>query len=302
MVRRPGETGGDNGATPDPRYLRLRSKVLELDPATLGISPSRELPRVFAFVMDRSIGTGVATTVTLADGTTSMYTSTGGGVIGGGFHEFVVRANRQLLLSAESNLDQLVDRGEPTLPPNGLVRLTAVTYDGLRSVAAAPEDLGRWPHPASPLFRCANQIVTELRKMHEATRDKTTRVASAEDSLTRLAKAARGRDRRLIAHLLELGDEVDERSPYGYTALMFAAAAPDLEVVAMLLEHGADPNAATDVGATALMNAAQADRKAAIALLLSAGADPTATDAKGRTALAYAEQAGHMESAALLRP
>lgn len=56
------------------------------------MSPSAELPRVFGVIMDTTFASGTVTLVALADGTASLYASTGGGVIGGGAHERVAVA------------------------------------------------------------------------------------------------------------------------------------------------------------------------------------------------------------------
>ena len=48
------------------------------------MQPTERFPNVFGVVMDMTYPSGVATLVTFADGTASLYTSTGGGIIGGG--------------------------------------------------------------------------------------------------------------------------------------------------------------------------------------------------------------------------
>ena len=53
-------------------------------------------------VMETGYPNGVASLVCLRDGTTSLYTSTGGGIIGGGAHDPVVRANHALLATIEA--------------------------------------------------------------------------------------------------------------------------------------------------------------------------------------------------------
>src|ERR1035437_6926854 len=74
---------GDRGADV---YAGLREQILRLDPATAGMSQRPGGPIVWGALMEMGYPNGVATIVALADGTTSMYTSTGGGIIGGGAH------------------------------------------------------------------------------------------------------------------------------------------------------------------------------------------------------------------------
>ena len=59
--------------------------------------------------MEMAFPEGAATLVSLADGTTSMYTSTGGGVIGGGAHDAVVQAGRAFLLELERRVIRVLE-------------------------------------------------------------------------------------------------------------------------------------------------------------------------------------------------
>lgn len=86
---------------PQEVYAGLRGMVLGLDPKKVGVEPTRELPRVWGIVVDWGMDSGSATFVALADGTASMYTSSGGGVIGAGEHEPVQAAAQRLLDVAE---------------------------------------------------------------------------------------------------------------------------------------------------------------------------------------------------------
>ena len=51
-------------------YATLRDAVLRADPSKVGIRPTADLATVWGLVMDWSLETGVATIVSLADGTT----------------------------------------------------------------------------------------------------------------------------------------------------------------------------------------------------------------------------------------
>ena len=110
---------------------------------------------------------GTATVVGLADGTTSMYTSTGGGVIGGGAHESVATATSEWLALTESMLDLLPVDSDTRLPTTNRVTLRAFTHEGHRAVTAPEDDLGYGMHPASPLFHAAHKVLSELRLIDE---------------------------------------------------------------------------------------------------------------------------------------
>lgn len=149
-------------------YDGLRRQILQLDPASVGISPSPTLPRVWGLVMDMTSDAGTATLVGLADGTTSLYLSSGGGVIGGGEHARIAGATRALLRVVEQRLDQMPTTTEAPLPTPGRVVLRAMTYHGQRAVDAAEDDLGHRRHPLADIFHAAHDVITELRLVDEA--------------------------------------------------------------------------------------------------------------------------------------
>jgi hypothetical protein len=151
-------------------YAGLRNSILSLDPAEVGIGPTPELPRVWGFVMDTGYPNGTATVVALADGTTSLYTSTGGGIIGAGEHATVAAATRALLGVVEAHLDQLPTDAQYDLPPADWVVLRALTYGGQRAVLAEEDELGYDRHPLSPIFHAVHKVITALRLLDESRR------------------------------------------------------------------------------------------------------------------------------------
>jgi hypothetical protein len=149
-------------------YEGLRQQILQLDPASVGISPSATLPRVWGLVMDIGSPTATATLISLADGTTSLYLSTGGGMIGGGEHPQVASATRALLLRVERQLDSMPNTTDAPLPAPGRVVLRAMTYHGQRAVDAAEDDLGHRRHTLADIFHAGHKVITELRLLDEA--------------------------------------------------------------------------------------------------------------------------------------
>jgi hypothetical protein len=69
-----------NSPTPEPApiYLQLRQRILGFNPDELGLKPSLEAPHVWAVLVEMGYEVGTATLVSLVDGTTSLYYSTGG--------------------------------------------------------------------------------------------------------------------------------------------------------------------------------------------------------------------------------
>jgi hypothetical protein len=146
-------------------YLGLRQQALNVNRDQL----SEPAPgRIVALLMETGYPEAVATLVGLADGTTSMYFSNGGGMIGAGGHEQVAEATRRWLALAEAFLDGFAATpAEPGLPGEGETQFVAITEDG-RSILRAPDDdLGEGRHSASPLFHAAHAVISEIRLVDE---------------------------------------------------------------------------------------------------------------------------------------
>jgi hypothetical protein len=158
------------GLEPDEVYLALRGKALGLDPGEVGIVPSPDLPHVWAVLMETGYPGGIATLVALADGTTSLYLSGGGGMIGAGGHPQVAAATLRLLGAVEQQLDRMPATLDTVLPEAGRVALRALTYSGQHAVEADEADLAYGRHPLSPVFHAAHDVITELRLIDEARR------------------------------------------------------------------------------------------------------------------------------------
>lgn len=151
-------------ATPAEVARDLRDKALSVEAATLGIQPTRERHRVWGALMDTGYPEGVATLVTLADGTASLYFSGGGGVIGGGAHETIRAAVLTFLEVAEAHLAGLSPTIETPLPSVGRVRFYVRTFEGTLTGEAGEEDLGEGRHPLSPVFHAGHAVITAMRE------------------------------------------------------------------------------------------------------------------------------------------
>jgi hypothetical protein len=149
-------------------YQGLRAQILNLDPATAGLPQGPEQRVVWGALIETGYPRGTATLVTLADGTTSLYLSTGGGIIGGGFHEAVATATRSLLTELERHLPVLRPDPDAALPAVGRVIIRALTYTGRMSAEASEDDLGHGRHQLSPAFHVAHRVITGLRLIDEA--------------------------------------------------------------------------------------------------------------------------------------
>jgi hypothetical protein len=117
--------------------------------------------------METAYPNGIATLVALGDGTTSLYTSTGGGVIGGGEHQAVATETRGFLAELARHLDQLAPDEDDELPAVGDVTIRALTYSGRASVEAPQDELSSRNHPLARVFYAGHRVITALRQVDQ---------------------------------------------------------------------------------------------------------------------------------------
>jgi hypothetical protein len=113
--------------------------------------------------METGYPEAVATLVAVVDGTSSLYFSNGGGLLGAGTHAAVGEASRRWLEAGQEFLPQLSVMTDPPLPTDGLTQFVAVTREGLCGAVAPEEELGENRHRLSPLFYAAQDVITQIR-------------------------------------------------------------------------------------------------------------------------------------------
>jgi hypothetical protein len=153
--------------SPDPA---LRAHLLAMRPEDVNLAPTPELPHVWAALMEMAVSQATATLVAVADGTTSLYVSTGGGIIGGGEHETVRAESRKFLAAVEQLLPGFVKVDEPLPVMNGAISFTALTYDGRYGVRDTEARLKDRKSPAWPLVYLGHGVLTAVRLTAEKKR------------------------------------------------------------------------------------------------------------------------------------
>ena len=144
-------------------YQRLRNLVMTQEPASVGIAPQAPLDSVWGALVEIGLSGGYATFVSLADGTTSMYTSSGGGVIGAGAHEGPAEASRQLLIGLQAHLDLFPRAKECPLPGPDGVAFVVLAFDGIRRTESTTTRLADPTEPLHGMWIAANKVITEVR-------------------------------------------------------------------------------------------------------------------------------------------
>ena len=114
--------------------------------------------------METGYPEAVASLVTITDGTTSLYFSTGGGIIGAGDHVSVREAADTFIAAADASVNAFVPASEHPFPSTGRVRFYVRTFDGLLTAEADEEDLGENRHHLSPLFHLGHAVIAAVRE------------------------------------------------------------------------------------------------------------------------------------------
>ena len=154
----------------------LRKMLLAAKPSDFGLAPTAELPRVWAAMMEWQVGKTAVSLVAVAEGSTSLYFSTGGGIIGGGEHESVRAENRKLLAFVEKGLEMFVSMASPLPVVKDAVTFTVLTYDGIRGARDKEEQITRQKSPLWPVYSIGQDVVTALRLMTEKPSDSEPRI------------------------------------------------------------------------------------------------------------------------------
>jgi hypothetical protein len=140
-------------------YCGLRDKILRLP---------RELPNqentVVAALMETGHPGAVVTLVMVLDGTTSLYFSSGGGIIGAGAHPEVAMATRNFIQAAGESTPLMQPTKTFPLPRPSHTRFYVLLGSGIFSAEALEQDLGHHRHALSPLFHLGHAVIAMVRQ------------------------------------------------------------------------------------------------------------------------------------------
>jgi len=146
----------------------LRAQALTGDLPGL---PTDAAGRASLALMDMSMGGGIATVASYVDGTTSMYLSGGGGVIGVGTHPQANAESRAFVAMTEAAIGSLtVTRDFNTLGP-GQVRFLLRVGDDVYGAECAQSEIVRGEHPFHPLWVQGQRVLTLIRLISEERKD-----------------------------------------------------------------------------------------------------------------------------------
>lgn len=155
---------------PEAMTQGLRKMVLGLAPADIGISAESYPHEVWGILMETGMERGSYTLVALADGTTSLYFSTGGGIIGAGEQAPVRQASGRFIALANDSVAAARPTDAYPLPEAGQTVFYFLTFHGIRTYAAKEADLGEMRDGLSNLFHAGHGVITAVRQAQEKPR------------------------------------------------------------------------------------------------------------------------------------
>jgi hypothetical protein len=151
-------------------YRGLRNRALSVTAAELGLHPDPKAP-IHAVIMETGDRDAVATLACLGDGTVSLYLSTGGGVIGGGQHESVRNACREMLSISNEYAHDFIAACQFVsafpLPAEGDVFFYLLTTGAVYRAKCREDALAEQRDPFSALFKNCHTVMGELREIEQ---------------------------------------------------------------------------------------------------------------------------------------
>jgi len=127
---------------------------------------------VTGVVVDLPGDGGYATIVALSDGTTSMYTSGGGGMIGLGAAPIVVAAARDLFMAVQTHLTAFATADDGALPPPDAVRFHVIGPNGRTRVDVSDDVFwSERPHDLSDVTNALHALIGTIQDVGEPAPD-----------------------------------------------------------------------------------------------------------------------------------
>jgi hypothetical protein len=148
----------------------LRDFVLTAEREKAGIAAPLTPGDPWGVVMEMGMEGNTVTVAALADGTASIYLSTGGGFIGGQAHATIRKAAEAAVAVAASAKGALRAATGTPLPADARTVFYVRTDAGTLTGGGPTDDLGNGRHPLAPLFASMQEVITQYRLLDEGSR------------------------------------------------------------------------------------------------------------------------------------
>jgi hypothetical protein len=143
----------------------LRDRLFTSSAEEVGLSGKDAKAKVWGALMEVAFPEGVGTLVSIRDGSASLYTTTGGAVLG------VTSAQaKQFVAEAEKHLARMEPAKSYPYPNVGRIKFYALTQEGVYAAEVDEKELVGGGHALSPLFTAANDVLTALRTASDQTK------------------------------------------------------------------------------------------------------------------------------------
>jgi hypothetical protein len=160
--------------TPNEIVNKLRSMALNIDLSDIGLTRTSYPYPVFGLLMETGFPGGSFSLSSFANGSTNLFFSPGGGIIGGKKHKDILVAARDLLDCAQQFFQKARQVHTYPRPQAGEVIFYFISFCGIYSYTASENDLGDNNDALSELFFAAHHVITKLRKLDENFHHKIT--------------------------------------------------------------------------------------------------------------------------------
>ena len=163
-----GKKKDEEAKDPAAMSRQLRQQALSVTAADLSLEPTPARPDVWGVLMELGFRDAVATLTAFADGSASLYISSGGGVIGAGEHKPVREEAERFLDIAQQHLAEFEPASETPVPREGRARFYVRTFQGTLTAEADEGLLGNRLHQLSPVFLAGHAVLTQMRLISES--------------------------------------------------------------------------------------------------------------------------------------
>jgi hypothetical protein len=152
--------------TIDPMFIEMRDLFFSVDPKELNIEKEYE-NQIYAVIMETGYKDVALSLRCFADGTISIYYTSGGGMIGIGEHVDARKAGLSLVEESKKNFKKFELVKEFPLPKDGQTIFYLLTSDGVYSFIEKENTLGNNQSELSPFFYKAQDVITQARLIDE---------------------------------------------------------------------------------------------------------------------------------------
>ena len=143
-------------------YSGIRNMAFSVTSEQLGLN-GIEKDQVFGIISEMDMDGATATVVTFATGDTSLYLSSGGGIIGAGQHESVQKVVKKYVESGQKYLNKGIKIEKAELPKSGMTHFNFLTDNGIYSIEKHTTELESGKSEFSNLFVELNEVIAQIR-------------------------------------------------------------------------------------------------------------------------------------------